>query len=139
MKPAASRAMVITYWVFTVVLCLQMSFTAYAQLHLPQVAAMFAHLDFPPYFRVELSWAKYLAAVILLVPVPAWLKEWAYAGYGITLLSALIAHWAVGDNFAVWQWAAGTGILWCVSFVLWRRQAAQAIALKGTERVLQPA
>ena len=34
----------------------------------------------------------------LLVPmVPARLKEWAYAGFAITLVSALIAHLAVGD------------------------------------------
>jgi hypothetical protein len=34
---------------------LQMSFTAYAQLSLPQVAEMFTHLGFPAYFRVALS------------------------------------------------------------------------------------
>ena len=32
-----------------------MSFTAYAQLRLPQVAKVFTHLGFPAYFRVELS------------------------------------------------------------------------------------
>jgi hypothetical protein len=68
---SAPRPMVIGYWVVTVILCLQMSFTAYAQLRLPQVAAMFAHLGFPAYFRVELSWAKFLAAVLLVTPVPA--------------------------------------------------------------------
>jgi len=30
--------------------------------------------------------------VLLLVPVPARLKEWAYAGFAIDLGSALIAH-----------------------------------------------
>jgi hypothetical protein len=115
--------MVIAYWIVTVILCLQMSFTAYAQLRLPQVATMFAHLGFPAYFRVELSWAKFLAAVVLLTPVPAWLKEWAYAGFGITLVSALIAHWAMSDPLPVWQWAAGTGVLWCISWSLWRRLA----------------
>ena len=35
----------------------------------------------------------------LLVPmVPARLKEWTYAGFAITLVSALIAHFAVGDG-----------------------------------------
>ena len=45
----------ILYWIVTVLFCLQMSFTAYAQLSLPQVAEMFTHLGFPAYFRVELS------------------------------------------------------------------------------------
>jgi hypothetical protein len=133
---SAPRPMVIGYWVVTVILCLQMSFTAYAQLRLPQVAAMFAHLGFPAYFRVELSWAKFLAAVVLLTPVPAWLKEWAYAGFGITLVSALIAHWAVGDGFPVWEWAAGTGVLWGISWLLWHRLAGYRRTETNIERAL---
>ena len=43
------------YWVATGLFGLQMSFTAYAQLRLPQVAEAFTHLGFPGYFRVELS------------------------------------------------------------------------------------
>ena len=54
-------------------------------MRLPQVAEMFTHLGFPDYFRVELSWAKLLGVVMLLAPVPARLKEWAYAGFAITL------------------------------------------------------
>src|SRR5215475_12677318 len=84
-----AKANTIIYWVITAIFCLQMGFTAYAQLSLPQVAEMFTHLGFPDYFRVELSWAKLLGAVLLLAPVPARLKEWAYAGFAITLASAL--------------------------------------------------
>ena len=85
---------------------------------------MFTHLCFPDYFRVELSWAKFLGIVLLLAPVPAWLKEWAHAGFAITLVSALIAHFAVGDGPAVWIWAAVTGVLWGVSYFFWRRVQA---------------
>jgi hypothetical protein len=58
-----------------------MSFTAYAQLRVPQLAEAFTQLGFPAYFRVELAWAKLLGVVVLLAPVPARLKEWAYAGF----------------------------------------------------------
>jgi hypothetical protein len=51
--------------------CVQMAFTVYAQLRLPQVAEEFARLGFPAYFRVELSWAKLLGIVLLLAPVTA--------------------------------------------------------------------
>ncbi|HUK19294.1 MAG TPA: hypothetical protein VLW65_22890 [Bryobacteraceae bacterium] len=51
----APKAKSIVYWVVTALFCLQMSFTAYAQLRLPQVAQAFTHLGFPAYFRVELS------------------------------------------------------------------------------------
>jgi hypothetical protein len=124
-----SKGMVVGFWIVTALFCLQIGFTAYAQVSLPQVAEMFTHLGFPTYFRVELSWAKLLGVVMLLAPVPARLKEWAYAGFAITLASALIAHFSVGDGPEAWSWAAATGVLLGLSYVLWRRlQAATASA-----------
>jgi hypothetical protein len=118
---ATSKVTMIFYWIVTALFCLQMAFTAYAQLRLPQVAQAFTHLGFPSYFRVELSWAKFLGILALLAPVPARLKEWAYAGFAITLVSALIAHVSVGDGPQAWSFAAGTSVLWVLSYVLWRR------------------
>ena len=66
-----SKGIVIGFWTVTTLLCLQLGFTAYAQLSLPQVAEAFTHLGFPGYFRVELAWAKLLGVVLLLAPVPA--------------------------------------------------------------------
>jgi hypothetical protein len=119
-----SRAIVIGFWAVTALFCLQIGFTAYAQLTLPQVAEAFAHLGFPDYFRVELALAKLLGVVLLLAPVPSRLKEWAYAGFAITLVSALIAHLAVGDGPDAWGWAAGTSVLWGLSYFCWRRLQA---------------
>jgi hypothetical protein len=115
---------VIAYWIATALFCLQMSFTAYAQLRLPQVAQAFTHLGFPAYFRVELSWAKFLGVLLLLAPAPVRVKEWAYAGFAITLVSAIIAHVAAGDGPQAWSWAAGTGVLWVLSYFFWRRLEA---------------
>ncbi len=120
-----SKGVVVGFWIFTALFALQMGFTAYAQLRLPQVAQAFAHLGFPGYFRVELSWAKFAGLAVLLLPMaPARLKEWAYAGFAITLVSALIAHFAVGDGIAAWGWAAGTGVLWGLSYFFWTRLEA---------------
>jgi hypothetical protein len=47
------KAKTIVYWIVTALFRPQMSFTAYAQLRLPQVADAFTHLGFPAYFRVE--------------------------------------------------------------------------------------
>ena len=106
-----------------------MSFTAYAQLRLPQVAEAFTHLGFPTYFQVELSWAKLLGMVLLLAPVPARLKEGAYAGFAMVIGSALIAHLSVGDGPEAWGWAAATGVLWGLSYFFWHRlQATSASA-----------
>ena len=119
-----AKTTTVVYWSVTALFCLQLGFTAYAQLSLPQVAEMFTHLGFPDYFRVELAWAKLLGVVLLLAPVPARLKEWAYAGFAITLASALIAHFAVGDALEVWIWAAVTAVLWGLSYFFWRRLPA---------------
>ncbi len=123
-RPGARGATTAVYWIATALFCLQMGFTAYAQLRLPQVAEAFAHMGFPGYFRVELSWAKLVGIVLLLGPVPARLKEWAYAGFAITLGSALIAHVSVGDGPEKWGWAAATAVLWAVSYGAWRQRPA---------------
>ena len=78
----------------------------------------------PAYFRIELSLAKLMGMDLLLAPVSARLKEWAYAGFAITLASALIAHLSVGDGPAGWSWAAGTSGLWVLSYGFMRRSQA---------------
>jgi hypothetical protein len=105
-RPAISP-LVVTFWSVTVLFCVQIGFTAYAQLSLPQVAAAFAHLGFPDYFRVELAWAKLVGVVVLLAPVPARLKEWAYAGFAITLGSARISRWAMARRHGGGRQALG--------------------------------
>lgn len=124
MKP--SKPLLVTYWTTTVLLCLQMGFTAYAQLQLPQLVEVFNHLGFPPYFRVELAIAKLLGVVVLLAPAPSRLKEWVHAGFAYTLISAVIAHVAVGEGPEVWAWSAGTGVLWAANYALWRRLMSAA-------------
>ena len=58
----------------------------------------FVHLGLPSYFRTELTVAKALGVLALLVPgVPAKIKEFAYFGFAITLISASFAHFSSGD------------------------------------------
>jgi hypothetical protein len=61
-----------------------------------------------------------IGVVLILAPVPARLKEWAYAGFAVNLASALIAHLSVGDGWQAWGWPAGTGVLWALSYFFWR-------------------
>ena len=45
---SGSKSIVIGFWIATALFCLQMGFTAYAELRLPQaVADAFTHLGFP--------------------------------------------------------------------------------------------
>ena len=60
----------------------------------------FKHLLLPDYFRIELTTAKVLGVLALLIPgLPIKVREFAYAGFTITLVSAAIAHFSVGDPF----------------------------------------
>lgn len=127
-KNMSPKAIRIGFWIATGLFCLQMGFTAYAQLSLPQVAGAFTHLGFPDYFRVELSWAKLIGVALLLAPVPARLKEWTYAGFAFDLGSAIIAHVAVGDGPEAWSWAVVTFALWAASYFCWRHLPARAKA-----------
>lgn len=83
----------IIYWVATILISLMMLFSAYSYFTDPNMTAGFNSMGFPDYFRVELGIAKILGVLILLIPFfPKFLKEWAYAGFGITFISAIIAH-----------------------------------------------
>ncbi|HVF96814.1 MAG TPA: DoxX family protein [Flavisolibacter sp.] len=54
------------------------------------------HLGYPDYFRTMLTVFKVAGAVVLILPfVKTKIKEWAYAGFTITMLSAFVSHWAV--------------------------------------------
>ncbi len=84
------------YWTFTVLTALMTAFAGIMYFTNSEMALGFQHLGFPDFFRQELGIAKLIAAAVLVLPmVPAWVKEWAYAGLAITFISAFIAHTAV--------------------------------------------
>ena len=127
---AIPKATAILFWIFTALFCLEMSFTAYYEL-LPQGAQAFTRLGFSAAsFRIELSWAKVAGVLALLVPmVPARLKEWAYAGFAINLISAILAHLSISDRPAAFVPSTLTSVLWGLSYFFWRRlQPAPALA-----------
>jgi DoxX-like family len=58
----------------------------------------FVHLGLPGWFKAELTIAKILGVLALSIPnIPAKIKEFAYFGFGLTLISASIAHFSRGD------------------------------------------
>lgn len=120
----APKAIILAFWIVTGLFCLEMTFTAYYELmQLPAAAQAFARLGFAnPWFRIELSWAKVAGVIALVVPmVPPRVKEWAYAGFAINLVSALIAHLSISDRPQALFPSATTSVLWVVSYLLWRR------------------
>ena len=94
------KTLKITYWATTALVALMMTYSGYAYLTDPTMKQGFVHLGFPDYFRVELAIAKFIGVIILLAPVSSRVKEWAYAGFVINFISAVIAHLASGDPFS---------------------------------------
>ncbi len=90
------------YWTATAIVCGVMVFSAVNFNLKNPVGPMkgaFAHLGFPDYFRIELTVAKTLGVLALLMPgIPSKAREFAYVGFAITLVSASIAHFSSGDS-----------------------------------------
>jgi uncharacterized membrane protein YphA (DoxX/SURF4 family) len=123
------KAIKITYWVSTAIVALMMTFSGYAYLTNPTVQQGFQHLGYPDYFRVELAVAKFIGALLLLIPVAARVKEWTYAGFAIVFISAVIAHTASGDPVANRVMPAVFLGLMIVSYVMYHKlQASKTVA-----------
>lgn len=61
-----------------------------------QVVSGFAKAGYPQHLRIVLGVAKPVAAVVLLLPGFALLKEWAYAGVTFALVMATISAYLSG-------------------------------------------
>tara|TARA_Y100000768_G_scaffold388691_1_gene386194 strand:+ start:1654 stop:2061 length:408 start_codon:yes stop_codon:yes gene_type:complete len=91
----------ILYWSSTGLLSAMMLMGAIGYFTSPEMQQNFVRLGLPDYFRIELGAAKILGVLALLIPQLSKFKEWAYAGFSITLISAVIAHISIGDPVSV--------------------------------------
>ena len=93
------KGKLVTYWIITGFVSALMLFNAAAYLTSePHAVTGFRTLGYPDYFRFFLGGAKVLGSVVLLVPGLKIIKEWAYTGFGITFLGALVSHLACGQH-----------------------------------------
>jgi len=119
----------ILYWATTGLLSLAMLFSAFAYLTQPAMKEAFTHLGYPAYFRVELAVAKVLGVLLLLAPVAPRVKEWAYAGFAFTFVSAFIGHSALGDPLGERIGPLIMLALLAASYVLYHRRRAHLSSL----------
>lgn len=96
----AGKGTKITYWVATILIFLfegvMPALTGNSQLAKDGIH----HLGYPDYFRVMLTVFKVIGALALILPfVKGRYKEWAYAGFGITMISACVSQWSI-DGFS---------------------------------------
>jgi hypothetical protein len=107
----------IVYWVSTAIVSAMLLFALIYLTGSEQVVSGFAKAGYPQHLRIVLGMAKPMAAIVLLLPGVALLKEWAYAGATITWSMAVIAHYSAGDGVQVWSVPLTLLVLLIVSYV----------------------
>ncbi len=126
----------IAYWVVTGLVSLSMTGSAIMYLSgKPEMVAAFEHLGYPAYFRMLLGIAKLLGVVALWAPVPRTLREWAYAGFVINLVSAAVSHSAMGDPVMATVNPLIVLALMLTSHQLWRRLSAASAEPQAAARL----
>ena len=89
-----------------------------------QVVSGFAKAGYPQHLRIVLGFAKPAAAIVLLIPRLALLKEWAYAGATFAWIMASISAYVNGDG--VWPVPLALLAVLAVSYVT--RPASRRLA-----------
>lgn len=116
----------IVYWMSTGIASLMLLFCLTYLTGNAAIVSGFTKVGYPQHLRIVLGIAKPLAAIILLLPGLALLKEWAYAGVTFAWVMAFIAHYAAGDGVRVWSMPLGLLVLLIVSY--FTRPASRRLA-----------
>jgi hypothetical protein len=89
----------VAHWILTALVGLALLGSAsFNLMSPPELLEGMGHLGFPTWFPRWLGAWKLAGVVVLLAPGLARLKEWATAGFTISLSSAAVAHLAAGDG-----------------------------------------
>ena len=90
----------IIYWGSTALVCLALFGSLSYLTGSEQVVSGFAKAGYPQHLRIVLGVAKPVAAIVLLLPGLALLKEWAYAGVTFALVMATISAYQTGEDMS---------------------------------------
>jgi hypothetical protein len=93
----------VTYWVCTAIVAVGLLTALVYLTGSEEVVSGFTKAGYPQQLRIVLGIAKPAAAIVLLLPGLALLKEWAYAGAAFAWGMAFITHYTGGDGAKVWS------------------------------------
>jgi VIT1/CCC1 family predicted Fe2+/Mn2+ transporter len=92
----------IVYWISTGILSLMLLMSLSYLISNEQMVSSWAKSGYPQHLRIVLGIAKPAAAIVILLPGLALLKEWAYAGVTFALVMAFISAKLSGEGPQVW-------------------------------------
>ena len=104
----------IAYWTSTVIVGVGLIGALSYLTGSEQVVSGFAKAGYPQHLRIVLGIAKPAAAIVLLLPGLALLKEWAYAGATFTWIMASLSAYVNGEQ--VWPVPLALLVLLGVSY-----------------------
>jgi hypothetical protein len=117
----------IAYWSSTALVAVMLLMSLSYLTGNEQVVSGFAKAGYPQHLRIVLGIAKPAAAIVLLLPGLALLKEWAYAGATFAWIMAFISAYTGGEGPQVWCMPLALLVLLIVSYVT-RPPSRRAIA-----------
>jgi hypothetical protein len=106
----------IAYWVTTSIVALLLLLSVSYLTGSEEVVSGFAKAGYPQHLRIVLGIAKPIAAIVLLLPGFALLKEWAYAGVTFAWVMAFISAYTSGEKVQTWILPLGLLVLLAVSY-----------------------
>lgn len=106
----------IAYWSSTAIVALMLLLTLSYLSGNEQVVSGFTKSGYPQHLRIVLGVAKPVAAIVLLLPGFALLKEWAYAGVAFAWVMAFISAISSGEGVQVWSMPPALLALLIVSY-----------------------
>ncbi|MDB5259095.1 MAG: DoxX family protein [Candidatus Taylorbacteria bacterium] len=119
MKPKTIK---VTYWIATVLFALFMVFSGVSELMMTEEGKqIMIHLGYPIYMLYMLGIAKILGTIALLQTKYQVIKEWAYAGFAIDILSASISMFFVGDNVGLSLMPLIFLVVMFISYGFWKK------------------
>jgi hypothetical protein len=107
----------IVYWGSTTLVSLALFASVSYLTGSEQVVSGFAKAGYPQHLRIVLGIVKPIAAIVLLIPGFALLKEWAYAGVTFALVMAFISAFLSGEGAATWILPPSLLVLLAISYV----------------------
>ena len=110
-------ARAIAYWTTTGIVALMLLGSLSYLTGNEQVVSGFAKAGYPQHLRIVLGIVKPAAAIVLLLPGLALLKEWAYAGVTFAWVMAFISAYTLGEPAQIWVMPLALLALLIVSYV----------------------
>lgn len=86
----------------TLLISIFLLFSAYTYMFSLNTIEGIRELGLPDYMRIEFAILKVIAGILIWCDfLPQWIREWAYAGIFLFLLTGLIAHIVHKDSIGI--------------------------------------